>query len=75
MGIFNNKSASERLYKADKAVSQFTKGKKSLTEKEHRELSKLLSKRAKAMSDVFGVKISSISRKEAKRFRDKLDKR
>ena len=49
------------LYDADKAVKDYVKehGKK-LTNDERDELGDLLEKRAAAMSDVLGVKISSV---------------
>ena len=73
MGLFNKKSPSEKLYEVDKAVRNFAKGKKNLSEKEHKQLHKLLKKRANAMSEAYGVKISPIfsSYKEAKKFREK----
>ncbi len=73
MGLFSKKSSSEKLYEADKAVRNFAKGKKNLSEKEHKQLHKLLKKRADAMSDAYGVKISPVfsSYKEAKKFRER----
>ena len=64
MGLFSKKSPAERLFNADKAVKNFVKGKKKLSSSEHKTMSKLLKKRASAMSDVCGVKISSISGKD-----------
>lgn len=55
------------LYDSDKAVKDFVKGHdKKLTDKEHNELGSLLEKRASAISDVLGVKVSSVvsTRKE-----------
>lgn len=70
MGFFKRKSKEERLYDADKAVRNFTKGKRELKEREHKKLNKLIEKRAKASSDVLGVKIGSISYEDAKKFRE-----
>lgn len=73
MGLFNKKSAAEKLYDADKAVRTFSKSKKSFNEKDYKKFHGLLEKRAKTMSDVYGVKISPIfsSTKEAKKFRER----
>lgn len=68
MSIFSKKSSAEKLFNADKAVRRFAKGKKSLTSREHKKMRGLLKKRAKAMSEVCGVKISSISGKDFEKF-------
>lgn len=68
MGLFSKKSPAEKLFNADKAVRNFAKGKKKLSSSEHRTMSKLLKKRASAMSEACGVKISSISGKDFQKF-------
>ena len=69
MGFFKRKSKEERLYKANQAVKKFVKRNKKLNERKHKKLSSLIDKRTKASSDVLGVKIGSISYKDAKKFR------
>ena len=68
MRLFSRKSPAEKLFDVDKAVRNFAKGKKKLSSIEHIKLRSLLKKRAKAMSKVCGVKISSVSGKDFKRF-------
>lgn len=68
MGLFSKKSPAEKLFNIDKAVKKIAKGKKKLSNSEHKKMSKLLKKRASAMSKVCGVKISSISGKDFKKF-------
>ena len=69
MGFFKRKSKEQRLFDADQAVKKFVKGKKKLNDIQHKKLDSLIAKRAKATSDVLGIKIGSISYKDAKKFR------
>jgi len=62
MGFFKRKSKEQRLYDVNQAVKKFVKGKKKLNS--------LIAKRAKASSEVLGIKIGSISYKDAKKFRE-----
>lgn len=70
MGFFKRKSKEERLYNANQAVKKFVKGKRRLNEREHKKLNSLIAKRAKASSDVLGIKIGSINYKDSKKFRE-----
>lgn len=54
------KSAVEKIFEAEEEMERITKGKKDLTEEEHKELRKSLQKRADALSEYCGVKIYSL---------------
>lgn len=52
----------DELYNANQAVKEFTEShSKNLSDDERIELGELLDKRAKALSDVLGVKVGSVT--------------
>lgn len=62
MGKIKVTTDNDELYNADQAVRSFVKDHENdLNEDEHRELRHLLQDRAKALSNVLGIKISSIA--------------
>lgn len=62
--MFKKKTSEEKWYRADQAVRAFGKKHKgTLSKRERRKLGRLLDKRASALSDVLGVKVSSVSGK------------
>jgi len=51
------------LFDVEEEIKEFTKKhKKDLNNEEHEELGKLLDRRAKAISDVLGVKVGSVTK-------------
>ena len=73
MGLFKKKPAADRLYDIDQKIQRFSDRKKSLSDRDHRKLQKMLDNRADAMSEVLGVKVYSLSgdgfRKTKKKYR------
>lgn len=60
--VLEPSEAGDAFCRADKAIRDFTKAHKApLSDAEHEELGELLRERARRMSDVLGVHVSSIA--------------
>ena len=69
------KDTATMLYEADQKVQKFAKSKdNNFSEDDYKKFSGLLEKRAEAITNVLGVKVSSISYEDAKEFREKNKK-
>lgn len=71
--VSKNQEDYDKFHKANKdakEIAKAIKASKKPSERDYKKLSKALDDRADAASKIFGVKISSISYEDSKRFRD-----